>query len=101
MKQCILLLFLSNYLAINLPTLQPPVPRLIALEFVQLDEQIIHILQVLDLIDLLELIDEGEAGDVEDVYFDLELVAEELYGSGLVVVSIEDIEVDVPEVDDE
>lgn len=80
---------------------QSPTSIFVSLELIQLYEQIIHILQMLNLVDLLELVDQGQSGHIEHVDLHLEGVAKELNCFGCVIISVEDLEVDVTKVDDE
>lgn len=74
---------------------------LVSLELIQLYEQIIHILQMLNLVNLLELVDQGQSRHIEHVDLHLEGVAEELNCFWCVILSVEDVEVDITKVDDE
>lgn len=81
--------------------LVPPRPRLLPLEFVQLDQQVVYVVQVLDFVHLLECVDHGDAGDVENVDDNFYNSPKEVNAGGFVVLLVEDVEVDVSEVDDE
>lgn len=56
---------------------------------------------MLNLIDLLELINQGQSGYIEHVDLHLEGVTEELNCFGCVIISVEDLEVDITKIDDE
>lgn len=56
---------------------------------------------MLNLVYLLELVNQGQSGHIEHVDLHLEGVVEELNGFGCVLISVEDLEVDVTKVDDE
>lgn len=94
----LLLVGLRHLLLLDATALHAFVPGLLPLELVQLDEQVVDVLQVLDLVDLLEAVEKGNPADVEDVDADLHFPVEETDALGFVVLLVEEVEVDVPEV---